>query len=129
MTDSDRAGLEAEARERWGDTDAYKESSRRTKRYTEDDWARINARQSEIEAALAEAMADGAPAQSERARELAEAARAHIDRWFYPCSRKMHAGLAEMYTADERFRAHYEERAEGLAEYVAAAIRANAAQA
>ena len=40
----------------------------------------------------------------------------------------MHAGLADMYTADERFRAHYEERADGLAEYVAAAIRSNLAR-
>ncbi len=37
----------------------------------------------------------------------------------------MHAGLADLYTADERFRAHYEDRAEGLAEYVAEAIKAN----
>ena len=51
----------------------------------------------------------------------------HIDRRFYPCSHSMHVSLAEMYTVDPRFRAHYEDRAEGLATYVAAAIRANAA--
>jgi len=57
---------------------------------------------------------------------LAEQARVHIDRWFYPCSRAMHAALAEMYTADARFAAHYEERAAGLAAFMADAIRANA---
>jgi hypothetical protein len=41
----------------------------------------------------------------------------------------MHVGLAEMYVADARFKAHYDERAPGLAEYVAEAIRANAAAA
>ena len=28
----------AEAKERWGETEAYKESQRRTKNYTEADW-------------------------------------------------------------------------------------------
>ena len=117
-----------EARERWGDTEAWRESARRTKDYTEEDWATIQGQQGAIEAGLAEAMKAGEPADSERAVELAEAARAHIDRWFYPCPPAMHAALAEMYTADPRFRAHYEERAEGLADYVAGAIRANAAR-
>jgi MerR family transcriptional regulator, thiopeptide resistance regulator len=44
------------------------------------------------------------------------------------CSHAMHAGLADMYTADERFKAHYDTRPEGLAEYVASAIKANAAR-
>ena len=60
--------------------------------------------------------------------DQADQARLHIDRWFYPCSPAMHAGLADMCTADERFRAHYEDRAEGLAEFVAAAIKANTAR-
>jgi hypothetical protein len=33
-----------------------------------------------------------------------------------------------MYTADERFKANYEKRGEGLAEYVATAIKANQAR-
>jgi hypothetical protein len=41
----------------------------------------------------------------------------------------MHAGLADMYESDPRFTAHYEERAEGLAAFVATAIRANAVRA
>ncbi len=57
---------------------------------------------------------------------LAEQARLHIDRWFYPCSASAHAALAEMYTGDPRFRAHYDNRVAGLAGYVAAAIHANA---
>jgi len=125
MSDFDHARYEAEARERWGGTDAYQESARRTKRYTKEDWARINAAQEGIEAGFADAMAAGDPPEGERARHLAEQARLHIDRWFYPCSHRMHAGLAEMYVADPRFRAHYDDRAPGLAGYVAAAIRAN----
>lgn len=119
---------EAEARERWGDTEAYAESSRRTKSYNDADWTTIKREQSDIEQRLAESMTAGAPPDGERATDLAEEARLHIDRWFYPCSHAMHAGLADMYTSDERFKAHYEDRAEGLAAYVSAAIKANLAR-
>ena len=128
MSDIERNLHQAEAEKRWGGTEAYAESSRRTKAYTEDDWATINGQQEAIEAGLAAAMGDGAAPDGERATALAEQARLHIDRWFYPCSAAMHAGLAQMYTTDQRFRAHYDDRAPGLAEYVATAIRANASR-
>jgi hypothetical protein len=114
-----------EAKARWGGTSAYRESARRSKRYGDTEWAAIRTEMEEIEQGFADAMTAGEPAESERATDFAEAARLHIDRWFYPCSRAMHGSLAEMYTADPRFKAHYDERADGLAEYVAAAIRAN----
>jgi MerR family transcriptional regulator, thiopeptide resistance regulator len=126
MTNANQGQYRDEARERWGSTDAYKQSSKRTKGYGDADWKRINKEQSATEAAFAEALAAGEPADGARATDLAEEARLHIDGSFYPCSHAMHSGLAEMYTADERFRAHYEDRAEGLAAYVAEAIKANA---
>ncbi|MCG6988868.1 MAG: TipAS antibiotic-recognition domain-containing protein [Gemmatimonadetes bacterium] len=119
---------EEEAGRRWGHTDAYKESARRAKGYSKDDWARIKGESEDIEARMAALMRAGIPADGEEATAVAEEARLHIHRWFYPCSHGMHAGLAEMYTADPRFRAHYDERVEGLADYVAQAIRANAAR-
>lgn len=128
MRDHDAAALAAEAKERWGDTDAYKESMRRTQGYGPEKKKVIAAELEDIERGFAEALAAAAPADGERAMDLAEEARLHIDRWYYPCSHTMHAGLAEMYTADARFRAHYDDRAEGLAEYVSAAVRANAAR-
>lgn len=127
MSEKDHAAWEAEAKQRWGDTEPFRESSRRAKRYTKEDWARIEAEKEGVEAGFADAMTSGDAPDGERALHLAEQARLHIDRWFYPCSHAMHAGLAEMYTADARFRAHYDDRAPGLADYVAGAIRANAA--
>jgi MerR family transcriptional regulator, thiopeptide resistance regulator len=125
----DHARYEDEARQRWGNTEAYKESARRTRGYTKADWDRIAAEREGIEERMAGLMDAGEPADGRTAMDLAEEARAHIDRWFYPCSPKMHAGLADMYTADARFRAHYDDRAPGLADYTAAAIRANSARA
>lgn len=117
-----------EARERWGDSDAYKESMRRARSYTASDWERIRGEADAAEARMAELLAAGADPEGPEAMDGAEALRQHIDRWFYPCSRPMHVALAEMYEADPRFKAHYEDRAPGLAAFVATAIRANAAR-
>ena len=50
--------------------------------------------------------------------------REHISRWFYDCTPEIHAGLGQMYLADTRFAAHFDAFAEGLAEYLSAAIAA-----
>ncbi len=72
---------------------------------------------------------DPAQHEEDEAADLAERHRLHIDRWFYPCGHQMHVGLGEMYVSDPRFRENYDRREAGLAEFVAAAIRANAARA
>ena len=119
---------EAEARERWGRTDSYKESMRRTRRYTRDDWTRIKAEAEDVMARLAALLDEGAEAASRPVRRLAEEHRCHIDRWFYPCSHAMHAGLADMYVADPRFAEYFEKRGRGLAAFFREAILANAAR-
>jgi DNA-binding transcriptional MerR regulator len=118
-----------EAAERWSDTDAYKESARRTKQYRKEDWEKIKAESEAIESDMAGLLVAGADPAGEEAMAVAERHRQHIDRWFYPCSHAMHRGLADMTEGDPRFTAHYEERAAGLAAFNAAAIRANTARA
>jgi len=118
----------AEVEERWGDTDAYRESQRRVARYTKADWERIKAQgQAAVEQVVA-AMSAGKPADSEQAMAGAEAHRRQIDDAFYACSYELHVGLAEMYVADPRFTATYEKIAPGLAQYLHDAIKANAAR-
>ena len=117
-----------EARQRWGHTDAWRESVRRTRGYSEDDWARIRAEGDEVFERMAALMAAGASPESAAVTDLAEAHRRHIARWFYPCDPDMHRGLAALYTADSRFTEYFEARHEGLAAFVAEAIRANAAR-
>ena len=117
-----------EARERWGDTPQYQESQRRTATYTGADWDEIRRAGGEIEQALGAALRAGEPATGDTATDLAERHRLHIDRWFYPCPPQTHTGLGDMYVADARFTAHYEEVAPGLARYLRDAIHANAAR-
>lgn len=122
----DPSEYQAEVEERWGDTEAYRASQRRTAGYSKADWQRIKNEGDEIEAAFAAALEAGtAP---EDATEIAERHRLQIDRWFYPCSHEMHVNLAEMYVTDPRFAEHYNSRAGGLAEFVSSAIKANAAK-
>lgn len=119
-------GFDEEAKARWGKTDAYAESMRRTKSYTRADWSRIQADADAITIALAELMKSGVPATDARAMDLAERHRMHIDRWFYACTCRIHVGLGEMYVADERFARNYEKHHDGLAAYFRDAIAANA---
>lgn len=125
----DPADHEEEARARWGNTDAYAESARRTERYTADDWRRIKAESNAVLASMAEHMAGGATPGDEPCMALAEQYRLHIDRWFYPCSHTAHASLADLYTADPRFAANLNKFGDGLAAFLADAIRANLARA
>jgi DNA-binding transcriptional MerR regulator len=124
----DPAKFEAEAHERWGDTDAYKEAARRTKRYTKEEWARHRAEQEEIYRDAAELMSAGKNPSGPDAMAIAERHRLLIDRWFYPCGPETHRGLASLYESDPRFAAGMDAHASGLTPFLVAAIRANASR-
>jgi DNA-binding transcriptional MerR regulator len=115
-----------EAGQRWGGTDAWRESQRRTAAYTKDDWIAIKAEADASINAFAGALRAGEPATAAVAMDLAEAHRQHISRWFYDCDHAMHRGLADIYTADDRYIAAYDEIEPGLALYVRGAMYANA---
>ena len=119
---------EAEAEERWGDTDAWAQSQARTRSYIKEDWVRLKAEDEDVERRFAEALRSGVPADSEQAMDVAEEHRQQISRNFYDCPPEMHAGLGRMYVEDERFTAYYERIAPGLAQYVSTAVQANAAR-
>lgn len=120
--DHDPTEHAAEAEERWSDTDAWKESSRRSASYGKDEWLAIRREGEQVGANFAAAMAAGLPADSPQASAAARAHREHIRRWFYEVTPEMHRGLAEMYVADLRFAAHYDAVVPGLARYVRDAI-------
>jgi DNA-binding transcriptional MerR regulator len=124
----DPAQYDAEVEERWGETEAYAQSKRKTAAYSKEDWLAIKAEQESIGTRFVQAMQSGAAPDSEQAMDVAEAHRQSISRWFYDCSPEMHAGLGRMYVEDERFTATYEAMAPGLAQYVSTANQANAAR-
>jgi DNA-binding transcriptional MerR regulator len=117
---------QAEAEERWGDTDAWPESRRRADAYTKEDWQRIGEQTGAVERDATALFLDGADPTSQAAMDVAERHRQAISDNFYDCTYEIHVGLGEMYVADDRFRAHYDRQAEGLAEWLQVAILANA---
>jgi DNA-binding transcriptional MerR regulator len=117
-----------EAEQRWGDSPEWSQSQARTAAYTKQDWLDIKAETDDLERRLAAALADGAPADGERATDLAEEHRQHMSRRFYDCSLELHACLGRMYVEDERFTAYYDRIAPGLAAFLSTACQANAAR-
>jgi DNA-binding transcriptional MerR regulator len=115
-----------EAQERWGETDAWKQSQSRTKHYTKADWAQVKAEADAINAAFVAAQSSGEPATRGPAMDAAEQHRLHIHDRFYDLDHTFHRALADMYVADPRFTKTYEDLAPGLAAYVHDAIHANA---
>jgi DNA-binding transcriptional MerR regulator len=113
---------EAEVQERWGGTDEYAESRTRTKDYTKGEWEKINAEAAEIYAEFVALMPDGADTLA--ARDAVARHRQHISRWYYPCKPEIHAGLGQMYMADDRFRQNIDKTAEGLAAFMADSFEA-----
>ncbi|MFI9231023.1 MerR family transcriptional regulator [Streptomyces rimosus] len=124
--DFDPDDYAGEVRERWGGTEAYKESQRRTAAYTKEDWKRLTEEFDAIHRKMADTMASGLPADSAEAMDVAEEHRRFISSGYYDCSHEMHTCLGEMYVADERFTATYEAIRLGLAVYMRDAMLANA---
>ena len=107
----------AEAEQRWGDTDAWKQSRQRVAQLTKRGWLGIKAEGDALLADLAQAKRDGVEPGSAPANELAAQHRASIER-FYDCDDEMHVNLVEMYLADERFTRYYDDVEPGLAQFV-----------
>jgi DNA-binding transcriptional MerR regulator len=122
----DPAKYEEETKRRWGDTDAYKESMKRTKRYTKEDWQRCSEEQVGVYGDAFKALQAGKSPEDVEAMDIAERHRLVIDRWFYPCSYVMHCGLADMYEQDSRFAENIDKHGAALTPFLSAAIRANA---
>ncbi len=116
---------ETEAKERWGDTEAWRQSQERTSRFTRDDWARYRADTDALHSRLAGGFQAGYAPESPEAMDLAEEHRQWVSR-MWDCTPEMHRGLADMYLADPRFTKTYEDLAPGLAQWLHDAIYANA---
>ena len=113
-----------EARERWGNTDAYCEHEQKTKNYTKEKWAEANGGLMAIFAELAACRDSSVSADSSEAQVLVAKLRAHITANYYTCTDEILAGLGKMYVADERFKKNIDKYGEGTAEFVADAIAA-----
>ena len=113
--------LQAEAKERWGKTDAYKEFEDRSKNKTKDSLMRSGAEMMKIFAELGD-IKDRGP-ESREAQLLVKKLQDFITENYYTCTKEILASLGVMYTADERFTASIDNAGgAGTAEFAGKAI-------
>lgn len=114
---------ESEARERYGNTDAYREHKQKTKSYTKEKWAEANDGLMAIFAEFAACKANDASSDSIEVQALVAKLQAHITENYYTCTDEILAGLGKMYVADERFKKNIDKYGEGAAEFASEGIR------
>lgn len=112
----------AEARERWGNTDAYREHARKTKDYSKDQLSRLAADMDGIFGEFALCMKSGGAPEGQEARELVKKLQDHITENYYTCTKPILSGLGQMYVSDERFQNNIDRHADGTAAFVSDAI-------
>ena len=112
-----------EARERWGDTSAYREHEQKTKNYTKEKWAEANEGLMVIFAEFAACKVSGASADSAEAQALVAKLQAHITANYYTCTDEILAGFGKMYVDDERFKKNIDKYGEETAVFAAEGIR------
>ena len=115
---------DTEARERYGNTAAYREHEQKTKNYTNEKWAEANDGLMAIFAEFAACKNNGVSADSTEAQALVAKLQAHITANYYTCTDKILAGLGKMYVGDERFKKNIDKYGEGTAEFASTAIEA-----
>ena len=112
-----------EVKERWGETDAYKEHTEKTAGYTKDKWQEVSDGLSAVFAKFAGCMNSGHTADSPEAQALVKELQNHITENYYTCTDEILAGLGQMYVCDARFKSNIDNHGEDTADFVAKAIR------
>ena len=113
---------EIEARERYGNTVAYREHEQKTKNYTKEKWVEANDGLMAIFAEFAVCKESNISADSAEAQALVAKLQTHITANYYTCTDEILAGLGKMYVADERFKKNIDKYREGVAEFASKAI-------
>lgn len=111
-----------EVKEKWGNTEAYKEEVLKTKDYSKEKFDNLEIEMNNIFAEFASCMNDGNDVNEEVVQSLVKKLQNHITENYYNCTNDILAGLGQMYVMDERFKNNIDKYAEGTAEFVSNAI-------
>ncbi|MBU5462889.1 MerR family transcriptional regulator [Lachnoclostridium sp. MSJ-17] len=107
-----------EVRQRWGSTDAYKESQQRNT-----DFSQAASLLDAVFEEFAELDRSGISPDNEAAKIQVEKLQRCITDNFYTCTNEILAGLGQMYVADVRFKNYIDKHGEGTAEFVSQCIK------
>jgi len=109
-----------EVREKYGN-DAVEKSNRKVLNMKQEELEKADNLAREIKETLSKAFRTGDPA-SESAQRAVDLHRQWLCLYWDGYSKEAHAGLGNMYVADERFKAYYDEDQPGIAEFFRDAI-------
>ncbi|MDQ0916550.1 MerR family transcriptional regulator [Paenibacillus sp. V4I5] len=120
MIDDNEDKYGKEIREKYGD-ETVDISIQKIKNMTQEQQDEVTRLTNEVITTLAEAFKNGDPA-SELAQAAADLHKQWLTYYWNEYSKEAHAGLAQMYVDDERFKAYYDEKQPGTAEFLRDAI-------
>ena len=109
-----------EVKERWGDTDAYAESQKKTQSYSKDQWKEITKETEDIFKAFADNR-DKSPS-SQEVQQLVKRWQDFITKRYYQCTDEILQGLGLMYVNDDRFKENIDQNGVGTAKLMSEAI-------
>ncbi len=109
-----------EIREKYG-KDTVERSNKKLKNMTQEEYEAVTKLNEKCLSTLAEAFKTGDPA-GELAQKAAELHKQWLTFYWDSYSKEAHAGLAQMYVEDERFKAYYDKEQPGSAEFLRDAI-------
>ena len=118
-----------EAKQRWGETDAYKEYEKKNKGRSKDSSRAVFDGMEDVMHEFALCLLDGASPDSGAAQALVKKLQAYITENFYACTTPILSGLGQMYVADERFKNNIDKHGDGTAAFISEAIEIYCAQA
>lgn len=114
---------EAEAKQRFAQTEAYKEYTEKTENYSKDKWQDINDGLMTVFTNFAQCMNSGYTVHSDKAKSLVKELQDYITENYYTCTNQILSGLGQMYIADDRFKNNLDKTAPGTAQFVSEAIK------
>lgn len=112
---------EDEVEKKYGESDAYNESKKKTSKYSKEDWNNIMEEIDGVYRELAELK--DRDVSDEKVQELVHNWRMLITKNFYNCSIEIFSGLADMYIYDERFTKNIDKYGEGFANFLSEAMK------
>ena len=117
----DESQYEEEVQERWGDSRQYAESQSKWASYSKEEKAAIKEDGERLTVAMVSENPSAAPDDPDVQAAIAEY-HAYINQYFYSCDFVQLRGLADMWAADPRFSANYEQVRPGGAAFVREAV-------
>ena len=111
-----------EVKEKWGNTEAYKEYSEKSKKHSKENFSALTDGMNNIMGEFSTCMNSGASFDSTDVQNIVKKLQAYITENFYTCTNEILAGLGLMYVADERFKNNIDKHSTGTAEFISKAI-------